>query len=191
MSRLRITPAIRLVKLLRGFYLATACLIMLTGRCLRRSMGRESTAVSRGMDALCKAIACCAADVASFWWLAQIHNHASPHHKTSGASPSPPRFDGHMRHPWLSSLCCQAEPFSTNCPLAVIIVLWYNQLGWQRASLRRRRSPSVIINVKRLLYLLFSLQSCWQARSISDLVRRNASILCLNRDSPLQYVRHP
>lgn len=40
-----------LSKLQRGFLSATACLIMLIGRCLWRSRGREPTA-----DALCKAI---------------------------------------------------------------------------------------------------------------------------------------
>lgn len=69
-SRLHISPAIRLVKLPRGFLSATACLIMLIGRCLRRSAGKEPTA-----DALCKAILYCAADVFS-----QQHNHTSPYH---------------------------------------------------------------------------------------------------------------
>lgn len=58
-SRLHITPAIRLVKLLCGFLSVTACLIMLIGRCLWR--GRREGEPTAG--ALCKSILYCAADV--------------------------------------------------------------------------------------------------------------------------------
>lgn len=52
-----------------------------------------------------------------------------------------PRFDEHMRRRWLSALRCQTGPSSTNCPLAVLIIFWHNQLGWECASLRQRSLP--------------------------------------------------
>lgn len=96
----------------------------------------------RGRDALCKTILYSAADVPSFWWPAQLQNHASPYHNILRSYfISAPRFDEHMRQRWLSALRCQTGPSSTNCPLAVLIIFWHNQLGWECASLRQRSLP--------------------------------------------------
>ncbi len=39
----------------------------------------RSWCIWRAMDALCKTVLYCAADVSFFWWPALLHNHASPH----------------------------------------------------------------------------------------------------------------
>lgn len=62
--------------------------------------GVHSWCISRGMDALCKAILCCAADVSPISWLAQLHNHSSPYHNVLRSPlPPPPDFDRHKWHP--------------------------------------------------------------------------------------------
>lgn len=155
--RLHITPAIRLVKSLRGFLSATASFDNAYWQVPLEEQ-RQLTHFKKGRMHYVKPH-CTVRQQMSLPSEGHLRYITMQQHPQEDPSPPPPlRFDGHMYYPRLSSLCCQTASFSTNCPLAVIIVFWYNQFEAEHVHLPVGAvCLSVIINVKRVLKLLFSL----------------------------------